>query len=83
VKILYFASLARAVGVAEESPAPPAAVNTVGRLVDWLADASPRHAQAFAACPKLCAAVNQVYAGMDHAVADGDEVAFFPPVTGG
>jgi len=28
-------------------------------------------------------AVNQTHAGLAHPVADGDEVAFFPPVTGG
>jgi len=33
--------------------------------------------------PRLLAAVNQEYAGLDQAVGDGDEVAFFPPVTGG
>jgi len=33
--------------------------------------------------PRLLAAINQVHAGLDAAVKDGDEVAFFPPVTGG
>ena len=28
-------------------------------------------------------AVNKTYAGPDHAITDGDEVAFFPPITGG
>ena len=31
----------------------------------------------------VLAAVNMVYAGLDAVVQDGDEVAFFPPVTGG
>lgn len=37
----------------------------------------------FAAPPNLLVAVNQEYARMDQSVKDGDEVAFFPPVTGG
>ena len=28
-------------------------------------------------------ALNKVYAGSDHTIKDGDEVAFFPPITGG
>lgn len=31
----------------------------------------------------ILAAVNHEYVGFDHPLADGDEVAFFPPVTGG
>jgi molybdopterin synthase sulfur carrier subunit len=33
--------------------------------------------------PQLLVAVNQEYVDWDHLAADGDEVAFFPPVTGG
>ena len=32
---------------------------------------------------KLLAAVNQTLVSFDHSLTDGDEVAFFPPVTGG
>lgn len=32
---------------------------------------------------RIKAAVNQTLVGEDHAIVDGDEVAFFPPVTGG
>ena len=48
MKLLYFASLRQAVGVAEETVTPPAHVGTVGQLVDWLRGRSPRHAEAFA-----------------------------------
>ncbi len=83
MKVLYFAALRRIVSVAEEDVAPPADVDTVGRLKDWLTGLSPRHAAAFATNVRLCAAVNQAYVGMDHPIAPHDEVAFFPPVTGG
>jgi len=82
VKIIYFAALRREIGVGEETVAPPAEINTVGRLKDWLAGRSPAHAKALSA-PRLMAAVNQDYAGMESPVAADDEVAFFPPVTGG
>ncbi|EMT6575600.1 MULTISPECIES: molybdopterin synthase sulfur carrier subunit [Providencia] len=32
---------------------------------------------------KLLAAVNQSFVSLDHPLSEGDEVAFFPPVTGG
>ena len=82
MKIIYFAALRRDIGVGEETVEPPAAITTVAQLKLWLADRSPAHAKALSA-PRLMAAVNQDYAGMDSPVAADDEVAFFPPVTGG
>jgi len=83
VKVLYFASLRQAMSIAGEEVAPPASVTTVGSLRAWLAEQSPRHRSALADTARLCAAVNQDYAGMDHSIQASDEVAFFPPVTGG
>ena len=83
MNVLYFAWLRTKVGTGEESVAPPADIATVGQLVDWLKARSAGHAQAFADLKVVRAAVNQEYAGWDHPVAAGDEVAFFPPVTGG
>lgn len=79
VKILYFASLRESIGASSESLALPDGVNTVGALRAVLGQ---RHPELLTA-KNLKAAVNQKMAGMDAPVAEGDEVAFFPPVTGG
>ncbi len=83
MKLLYFAWLRSRIGVAEEEVAPPAEVATVAQLIAWLATRSPGHAAAFANPKLIRAAVNQDYADVGHAVRASDEVAFFPPVTGG
>ena len=83
MRVLYFAWVRQRVGVAEEAVSPPAEVRDVAGLVAWLATRSPGHAAAFAEAKQIRAAVNQEFAGPDHPVAPGDEVAFFPPVTGG
>ena len=81
--LLYFAWLRERVGTAEERVAPPAGVATVGDLVAWLQRRDPRYASAFAVANRVRCAVNQQFAGPEVMLAPGDEVAFFPPVTGG
>ncbi|WP_270937500.1 molybdopterin converting factor subunit 1 [Falsiroseomonas oryzae] len=83
MKVLYFAWVRQKVGTAEEDVAPPEEVRDVAGLVGWLAGRSPGHAAAFADPRQVRAAVNQDFATPDHPVRAGDEVAFFPPVTGG
>jgi len=83
MKVLYFAWLKQKVGAAEEEVTPPAEVTDVAGLLDWLATLSPRHRDALANRSVVRVAVNQSYAKPDHPVRRGDEVALFPPVTGG
>ena len=83
MKVLYFAWLRTQAGTAEEEVAPPDGVDTVAHLIDWLATRSPAHAAALANRTVVRVAVNQEYVGRDHPVRAGDEVALFPPVTGG
>ena len=83
MKILYFAWLRQKVGLSEESVSPPEEVRTVGALADWLAARSPGHAAAFAERASIRCAVNQDFATPETPVGPDDEVAFFPPVTGG
>jgi molybdopterin converting factor subunit 1 len=83
LRLLWFAWLRERVGTAEEEVALPPEVRTVGELVSWLRARSPGHAAAFETGAAVRCAVNQDFAGPDTPVAAGDEVAFFPPVTGG
>lgn len=83
MKVLWFAYLRAKTGIGEEAVEPPAAVATVAGLIDWLKERSPGHAAALADLKVVRVAVNQDYVQLDHPVKQGDEVAFFPPVTGG
>ena len=81
--LLYFAWLRERVGLGEELVRLPEGVRTVGDLVAWLRDRGPGYAAAFANARTVRCAVNQDFAAPDTPVGAGDEVAFFPPVTGG
>jgi molybdopterin synthase sulfur carrier subunit len=52
-------------------------------LLDWLKTRGPGYAEALRDLSVVRVAVNQDYVGNEHPVRDGDEVALFPPVTGG
>lgn len=83
MKLLYFAWLRERVGRAEEDVAPPSSVTTVAALIDWLKGRGEGHAAAFADLRSIRVAVNQDYVDLSASVGASDEVAFFPPVTGG
>lgn len=83
LRLLYFAWLRERVGLAEEEVALPDRVATVGDLMAWQRGRSAAHDSAFAASARVRCAVNQEFAAADAPVVAGDEVAFFPPVTGG
>ena len=83
MKVLYFAWLRQRTGVGEETVSPPATVRTVAELVDWLRARGPGHAEALKDLSSIRVAVNQEFATLDAAISEGDEVALFPPMTGG
>lgn len=83
MKVLYFAWVRERVGKAEETVAPPVTVATVAALADWLAARDEAHAAAFADRKRLRVAINREQARFDDPVAANDEIAFFPPMTGG
>ncbi len=83
MKLLYFAWLKTRIGMAEETATPPATVKTAGDLLDWLASRGPGYAAALTDRRVVRVAVNQEYVGFDHPLRPDDEVALFPPVTGG
>ncbi len=82
IHVLYFARLREQLGTAGEELAAPTPL-TAGALIDRLAERGGRWAEVFDPGPGLLVAVNQSMARPDTLLRDGDEVAFFPPVTGG
>jgi molybdopterin synthase sulfur carrier subunit len=83
VKLLYFSWFKEKTGVSEEEIDLPSDVSTVDELLTWLKARDSRYAEAFAEPSVVRTAVNQAYARGSDAVGPNDEVAFFPPVTGG
>ncbi len=83
VTVLYFARLREALGTAREELQPPAEIADVRALMAWLAARGGVWQEEFAGCRPLRAAVNQTLVPHAAPLRDGDEVAFFPPVTGG
>ncbi|MDP6351331.1 MAG: molybdopterin converting factor subunit 1 [Alphaproteobacteria bacterium] len=83
MRMIYFAWLRAKIGVAEERIEPPAEIATVADLLDWLKAKGGGYGDALADLSVVRVAVNQEYVKADHPVAAGDEVALFPPITGG
>ena len=61
----------------------PAGVDDVAGLLGWLRERGGGHAEALKDLRIVRVAVNQSYVGPEHPVRESDEVALFPPVTGG
>ena len=83
MKVLYFAWVRTKTGIAEESISLPAGVETVGQFIAWLKGRGAGFAEALKAPGFIRVAVNQEFATDATRLKDGDEVALFPPVTGG
>lgn len=83
MKLLYFAWVRQKIGVGEEEFSLPEGVTNVNALVEALSKRSGGYAEAFRDSPRLRCAINQEHVGFDTRVRPDDEVAFFPPVTGG
>jgi sulfur-carrier protein len=83
VTILYFARLREALGRDSERLALPPSISSVGSLREHLRSRGEVWDTELASTKPVRIAVNQDMATSDHPLSDGDEIAFFPPVTGG
>lgn len=83
VTLLYFAGLRERLDCAREQLALPPGSTTVGSVVELLRSRDGRWSEAFAPGRSWRVAVNQQMADLASPLKPGDEVAFFPPVTGG
>ncbi len=83
IRVLFFASLREQLGTAAEDIELPAGVASVSALRAYLGARGGAYAKAFSDKSAVRIAVNQEMAAPARAIKAGDEVAFFPPVTGG
>lgn len=83
IKILYFASVRERLNKSEETMELPAEINTVAKLVALLSATNPEFRQLNEGGQPLLVSVNQTVADGSSSLAENDEVAFFPPMTGG
>ena len=83
MRILYFAWVRQRTGIGEEELDPPAGVDTVADLMEWLKTRHEGYGAAFGDSRAIRAAVDQEHVALDHPLKGAREVAFFPPVTGG
>ncbi len=83
IKVLYFARLRETLGMSGEEIDCTPDTATVASLMGLLSTRGDVWQQEFDGCRPLRAAVNQTLAPNSATIKAGDEVAFFPPVTGG
>ena len=83
LKVLYFASVKEKLGKGVEEVDVPAGVATVSGLRAHLGARGGAYEEVFGEKKLVRAAVNQEMVAASAPVRAGDEVAFFPPVTGG
>lgn len=83
IDVLYFASLREQLGCAQESFDTDPVLTRVGDLRQRLAARGSQWSVLADTDHHLLVAVNQQMADDSTLLSDGDEVAFFPPVTGG
>ena len=83
ITLRFFASVREQLGTSQETLTLPAGVESVGAVRQLLQERGGVWASALAGDKSLRMAFNQSMCGPDTAIADGGEVAFFPPVTGG
>jgi len=83
VKLLYFAWVRQKIGRGDEEMKRAPGVTTIAGLMSSLRERGGGYAEAFAEPARLRAARNREHVPFDTPVCDDDEIAFFPPVTGG
>lgn len=83
VTLLYFAKVREVIGFDREEVDLPDHVTTPAALADWLSGRGPAYAAALADRTRLRCALDQHMAPFDAPLGEAQEIAFFPPVTGG
>ena len=82
MKIIYFASIKESLGISEEKIILKKSI-TILKLIEILVNKDKKYKSVFSNLAKVKCAVNSSYVNFNTVVYNEDELAFFPPVTGG
>ena len=83
IEVLYFARFREKLGIEQEQLTLSSGQKTVASLMTELAERGDNWADIFNGSQQVLVAVNQEMVKPETQLNDGDEVGFFPPVTGG
>ena len=83
MKILYFSWIRDKIGKDKEDIASPKNIRNGSDLIDFLKTISAKHAEALKNKNVIRIAINLEHTTLSHPIKKNDEIALFPPVTGG
>ena len=81
--IKYFSWIKEHIGKSEEQITIPSDITNVDQLINYLNEKETKYNLLFEKKELIKIAVNKTYSSFDTKVSNNDEIAFFPPVTGG
>lgn len=81
--LMYFSWIREIIGKSSETVILPNNITTVNDLLDHLSLIGPEYDRAFQKRAQIKVAINHVHVSLSNSVDDKDEVALFPPITGG
>ena len=83
MQIKYFSWIKEHIGKSEEEINLPHNVSTIEELMFYLENLNDKYKRAFQKKDLIKIAINKSYSSIDAKINNTDEIAFFPPVTGG
>ena len=83
MKIIYFSWIKKKLGVNEEKINPPNNIKNIKLLIEWLSLKNYKYQKVFLNTKSIKVAVNHQVVNLNKKIKQNDEIAFFPPFTGG
>ena len=83
MRLLYFGWVRTRIGIGSETLELPSGITDVGALIEWLKQRGESYRVALEDLTTIRVAINQEMANLDATISSEDEVALFPPMTGG
>ena len=83
MRLLYFGWVRTQIGIGGEMLEPPTNITDVRDLIEWLQERGDGYRLALEDLTTIRVAINQEMANLDSTVSPEDEIALFPPMTGG